>query len=279
MKLGALRIRGLLAIAGAAVCVGLTPAAVADVIISEIMYNPDSDESQPNDVEWIELYNNGDSAVDISGWYIQDEDGATDGIRPPAIIAPGEAVVLVPHPMTQDIFYSAWGDGYQVFIITNWAYPADFQGLSNSPAPDNEILKLRDAAGSVMDEVNYDDADPWPRDDPDGPSICLYPDKHDAISNDDGANWRLSADGVAGGRIVIPGFEFTGFDVGSPGVVEATAGCYADCDGTGALDFFDFLCFQNEFSTGSAYADCDGSGGADFFDFLCFQNEFAAGCP
>src|SRR5690606_3391207 len=54
--------------------------------------------------------------------------------------------------------------------------------------------------------------------------------------------------------------------------------CYADCDDSGSLDFFDFLCFQNEFATGSAYADCDDSGSLDFFDFLCFQNEFAAGC-
>ena len=29
----------------------------------------------------------------------------------------------------------------------------------------------------------------------------------------------------------------------------------------------------------SCYADCDLSGSLDFFDFLCFQNEFAAGCP
>ncbi|MFG0286354.1 MAG: hypothetical protein ACF8R7_18220 [Phycisphaerales bacterium JB039] len=28
-----------------------------------------------------------------------------------------------------------------------------------------------------------------------------------------------------------------------------------------------------------AYADCDGNGTLDFFDFLCFQNAFAAGCP
>ncbi|MFG0283809.1 MAG: hypothetical protein ACF8R7_05255 [Phycisphaerales bacterium JB039] len=55
--------------------------------------------------------------------------------------------------------------------------------------------------------------------------------------------------------------------------------CYADCDGSGSLDFFDFLCFQNEFALGSAYADCDGSGSLDFFDFLCYQNAFAAGCP
>ncbi|MFG0283588.1 MAG: choice-of-anchor R domain-containing protein [Phycisphaerales bacterium JB039] len=55
--------------------------------------------------------------------------------------------------------------------------------------------------------------------------------------------------------------------------------CYADCDGSGTLDFFDFLCFQNAFAQMDPYADCDGSGTLDFFDFLCFQNEFAAGCP
>ena len=55
--------------------------------------------------------------------------------------------------------------------------------------------------------------------------------------------------------------------------------CFADCDESGTTDFFDFLCFQNEFSAASTYADCDGSGTLDFFDFLCFQNEFAAGCP
>ena len=33
------------------------------------------------------------------------------------------------------------------------------------------------------------------------------------------------------------------------------------------------------FAAGDPAADCDGSGGLDFFDFLCFQNAFAAGCP
>ncbi|MFG0282855.1 MAG: GC-type dockerin domain-anchored protein [Phycisphaerales bacterium JB039] len=56
-------------------------------------------------------------------------------------------------------------------------------------------------------------------------------------------------------------------------------GCYADCDGSGELDLFDFLCFQNMFAAGDLYADCDESGALDLFDFLCFQNEFAAGCP
>ncbi len=55
--------------------------------------------------------------------------------------------------------------------------------------------------------------------------------------------------------------------------------CYADCDSSGELDFFDFLCFQNLFGATDPASDCDGSGTLDFFDFLCFQNAFAAGCP
>ncbi len=55
--------------------------------------------------------------------------------------------------------------------------------------------------------------------------------------------------------------------------------CYPDCDASGALDFLDFLCFQNAFAAAAPSADCDQSDALDFFDFLCFQNAFAAGCP
>ena len=46
--------------------------------------------------------------------------------------------------------------------------------------------------------------------------------------------------------------------------------CYADCDGSGDLTFFDFLCFQNLFAALDPGADCDGDGAHTFFDFLCF---------
>ncbi len=55
--------------------------------------------------------------------------------------------------------------------------------------------------------------------------------------------------------------------------------CRADITGDGALDFFDFLGFQNLFAAGDLAADFTGDGVLDFFDFLAFQNEFAAGCP
>ena len=60
--------------------------------------------------------------------------------------------------------------------------------------------------------------------------------------------------------------------------IEVRCGCYADCDASGSLDFFDFLCFQNLFAAQDPAADCDASTTLDFFDFLCFQNAFAAGC-
>jgi hypothetical protein len=55
-------------------------------------------------------------------------------------------------------------------------------------------------------------------------------------------------------------------------------GYSADCDDTGTLDLFDFLCFNNRFVAELEYADCDGNGIFDLFDFLCFVNAFNAGC-
>ncbi|MCA9280264.1 MAG: hypothetical protein H6815_00030 [Phycisphaeraceae bacterium] len=55
--------------------------------------------------------------------------------------------------------------------------------------------------------------------------------------------------------------------------------CYADCDGSGALNIFDYICFGNEYASGTSYADCDGSGALNIFDYICFGNEYAAGCP
>ncbi|MFG0285081.1 MAG: hypothetical protein ACF8R7_11715 [Phycisphaerales bacterium JB039] len=40
-----------------------------------------------------------------------------------------------------------------------------------------------------------------------------------------------------------------------------------------------FITLIDTTSGGDCYADCDGDTILDFFDFLCFQNEFAAGCP
>ena len=79
--------------------------------------------------------------------------------------------------------------------------------------------------------------------------------------------WSPAIDGGSG---VALDFPFTLFQ---------EAGCFPDCDGDGALTFFDFLCFQSEFGAGRSGADCDGDDELTFFDFLCFQTAFASGCP
>lgn len=58
-----------------------------------------------------------------------------------------------------------------------------------------------------------------------------------------------------------------------------SCGDLIDCDRSGQLDFFDFLCFQEAFVTGAPYADFDGDGELTFFDFLGFQLLFCCGCP
>ncbi|MFI4882865.1 MAG: FG-GAP-like repeat-containing protein [Phycisphaerales bacterium JB064] len=59
---------------------------------------------------------------------------------------------------------------------------------------------------------------------------------------------------------------------------DAVGGCRADFDGSGSLDLFDFLAFQNAFGLGDLAADFDGDGVLTLFDFLEFQNAFDAGC-
>ncbi|MCA9278025.1 MAG: M23 family metallopeptidase [Phycisphaeraceae bacterium] len=59
----------------------------------------------------------------------------------------------------------------------------------------------------------------------------------------------------------------------------SSGACYPDCDGSGSLNIFDYICFGNAYSTNDPYADCDGSGSLNIFDYICFGNAYAVGCP
>jgi hypothetical protein len=56
------------------------------------------------------------------------------------------------------------------------------------------------------------------------------------------------------GALYVGGDFFTGGSHASPNIARwgcpLPPDCYADCDSSGALDFFDFLCFQNAFAAG-----------------------------
>jgi len=210
----------------------LASTAQGQVVISEIMYNPDSYEggvganAPPNQTEWIEFYNAGEEAVSIAGWYLQDEDGQTVSLPEGAAIAPGEAIVLIPGTQDVEHFRAAWetdeASGFQVFALAGWAVGDDpLSNLANGPSATNEVLTLRDAEGEVMDEVNYDDEGDWPTDSPDGASITLRPDMLDDDANDNGSAWARSEAGELGARTNTKTDDYNGEDTGSPGVVVA----------------------------------------------------------
>jgi hypothetical protein len=62
------------------------------------------------------------------------------------------------------------------------------------------------------------------------------------------------------------------------GPAALVVGCAADCDGSGDLTLFDFLCYVNLFNENDPAADCDDDGVLTLFDFLCFVNDFNTGC-
>ncbi|MCA9280127.1 MAG: hypothetical protein H6815_12235 [Phycisphaeraceae bacterium] len=72
----------------------------------------------------------------------------------------------------------------------------------------------------------------------------------------------------------IPSMNYDDFQL----VATRTCG-FTDCDGSGALNVFDYICFGNAYAGNDPYADCDGNGILNIFDYICYGNVFAAGCP
>ena len=217
--------RGGIATATVAVTVaGLDDVPLPAVVVTEIMYNPDSPE---DDWEWIEVVNRGAEAVDLAGWVFDDSNTVfqTGSNIAAGVVEAGAAAVLYnADDLSEADFRAAWGDGIQLVAVTGWSRAAlnnggDAFGLwSSFDAYAGDELARADAVVSVA----YDDGGDWPSDSPDGPSIVLA----DLDADPDvGSNWRRSEVGVdtpAGtGRASAATAEDaggnSGGDVGSPG--------------------------------------------------------------
>jgi len=139
------------------------------VVISEIMYHPLSDGAD----EFLELYNAGDTYVDLEGWRLE---GAALVLPAGAFLAPGEFLVLA-----EDA--ARFNDTYG--FIPDFVYPG---GLDNG----GERLALYDAMGTLVDSVTYDDMGDWPPTaDGNGPSLEVI----DVLeANESPRNWHSSID-------------------------------------------------------------------------------------
>jgi len=128
-------------------------AAESDMVINEIMYHP---VNGLDDLQYVELFNRGNAAVDISQWSF------TKGVKfvfpDNATMAPGTYLVVC---RNQAAFIKQYGKDIPTV--------GDFSGkLSHK----GEKIELSNASGKVMDAVKYLDDEPWPIG-PDGYSPSL----------------------------------------------------------------------------------------------------------
>jgi hypothetical protein len=145
----------------------------ATIVINEIMYKaPDGKDTK----DWIELYNNSDNAIDISGWIFKDsEDIHSFKIDSGTKINPRDYLVLINDKSEFSKYYPN---------VSNFQGSFDF-GLGRG-----DILRLYDNFGNLVDRVEYGITLPWPIE-PDGSGASLElinPNK----DNNNPENWRAS---------------------------------------------------------------------------------------
>ncbi|MCC7505966.1 MAG: lamin tail domain-containing protein [Saprospiraceae bacterium] len=119
--------------------------ASAQVVITEIMYNPP--ESGTDSLEYVELFNKSNSPLDVSGWNFTQ--GFEFVFPASSTINPNSYIVIA---KSASAFESVFGfQPYGIWVING--------ALTNNPGED---IELRDAAGNVIDYVDYMNAAPWP---------------------------------------------------------------------------------------------------------------------
>lgn len=162
----------------------MTSLVFGQVVINEISYN--SPESGNDSLEYIELFNAGNAAINIGGWHFT---AGVEDTLPSIELQPGDYfVTAVSAQAMQNVFG---------ITVHQWSGGA----LSNS----GELIKLVDNADALVDSVLYDDTDPWSVEaDGNGPSLEL---KDAATDNNDGANWQFSGGNTG---VIINGFEVSG---------------------------------------------------------------------
>ncbi len=130
----------------------------ADIVINEINYKdaPDFDVK-----DWVELYNNSDTAVNVSGWVFKDEDDTHEFVLPVGVIMQPNSYLIIVEDQA----------GFQALFpgVTNV-----YGNLGFSLSGSGELIRIFDANGNLIDNVTYDDQAPWPEaPDGNGPTLEL----------------------------------------------------------------------------------------------------------
>lgn len=145
------------------------------LVISKIHYHPaDFDTINGNQLEFIQINNNGDADVDLTGIYLR-ELGITYQFPYGSNLAARDSLVLCSDSLTYIQYYN------------NIPFGEYQRKLSNK----SEKIVIADAWGNVIDEVYYFDSEPWPTE-PDGNGPYLQLIDLD-LDNSLAENWTYSS--------------------------------------------------------------------------------------
>ncbi len=138
------------------------------VVINEIMYHPISEQDED---EYLELYNAGTESADLSAWYL---DGIRYSFPEEVTLGADEFLVIAKDPSTFRQRYGLEALGPYDGVLRN----------------SGETLTLLNREGEIIDQLSYDDREPWPvMADGLGASLeCINP--HE--DNSHPRNWRAS---------------------------------------------------------------------------------------
>ena len=225
-------------------------ASAANLVVSEINYNPNDPETaaelaiatDADEFEFIEIKNVSLLPVDLSG--VRFSDGVDFTFGNNNVLGAGERLVLVRNISAFEERYASQVAGviYGVDSIGQSEYSG---GLSNG----GEQIVLEDAQGGIIHDFTYDDDSPWPTA-PDGPgfSLALINPFLPVPDHSIPTNWAASA--ILGGTPGLPGG--VGF-AGDPN---------ADQDGDGINALLEYALGSSDFVRGDGTL----SIGFDFYE-------------
>ncbi len=148
---------------------------VPQLVISKINYNPvPTDEFSSDDLEFIEITNNGKQTVDLTGIYFS-QLGITFQFPPNSTIEAGKRLFLAGNSSAFEEFYGS----------------IPFDQFTRNLSNKSEKIVLSDAFGNVIDSMTYMGDSPWPVED-DGSGFFL--ELTDINSdNSQALNWNISS--------------------------------------------------------------------------------------
>ena len=163
------------------------------LVITEIMYDPQSGETDEVQTEWVEIHNRSPQAASLRGLQITSgtrgkiHDAKQKFVLPDVTIAAGD--------------YALIGMGaascYAEFKLPPFAAhcgEAKYAWLTNT----GDSVAIRDQKGNIIDEVVYQTESPWPAPSRGGGTSIQFiaPSGEDpAKANDDPVNWVVSGAG------------------------------------------------------------------------------------